>query len=154
MLNSLVSLRDDIFFPLEQQFDKFFRDFFSDRSVLDRVRASGGYPKVDLVQENDEFVVKAAVPGVDPKSLNIEVIPEGLLRISGQTAEEYHSPQNSNFYVRELRMTRFSREFSLPDFIEGDPHAKIKDGLLTLRWKCKPKVPEKSKIRNIKVDIE
>jgi HSP20 family protein len=154
MLPVIASLRDDLFFPLEQQFDKFFRDFFSDRSVLDRTKSSAGYPKVDLVKENNEFVVKAAVPGVDPNGVNVEILPEGILRISGQTSEEYRSPQDSNYYVRELRMTRFSRELSLPDFIEGDPQAKIKDGLLTLRWKCKPKILEQPKVKQIKVDIE
>jgi HSP20 family protein len=154
MIPVLASLRDDVFFPLEQQFDKFFRDFFSDRSVLDRVKSSGGYPKVDMVEENNEFVVKAAVPGVDPKAVNVEVLPEGVLRISGQTSEEFRSPQNSNFYVRELRMTRFSREFSLPDFIEGDPQAKIRDGLLTLKWQCKKKEADQPKVKHIKIDVE
>ncbi len=42
-------------------------------------------------------------------------------------------------YKYELRHSSFERHFQLPDYIEGDPEAKLKDGLLTLKWNLKNK---------------
>lgn len=143
--NGVSRLRDDFFFPVQQHFDKFFEDFFKGAN-LDSITATSGYPKMDVVVEGDEWVVKAALPGVQPENVKVEVIPDHTrktLRISGKMSEQYQSPDDATYYVRELKMSAFQRQLSLPEWVEDDPQATIKDGILRLSWKM-PKTPDAS----------
>jgi HSP20 family protein len=151
--------RSQLFSPFEEVFDRFFDDFFGDRRNLDRVKAVTGYPKIDIVTEGDYWIVKAAIPGVNPTDIKVEIIPQtdsspATLRIGGQMAEEYRSPENANYSMRELHKSSFRRELHLPNFIEGEPEAKVKDGLLTLRWKHKIDQEIKPKVKVIEVKKE
>jgi HSP20 family molecular chaperone IbpA len=144
---------DEFFFPIQTEFDRFFDGFFNDKSVLSRVKGKAGYPKMDIVSEDGKWSIRAAVPGVDPKAIKVEVEPNGdFVRISGEMSEEYRSPEGSKYMVTELHKSRFSREVSIPDFVEGDPEATIKDGIITLTWKANlPKPEEKSQPKLIEV---
>jgi HSP20 family molecular chaperone IbpA len=72
---SLIPRRDDFLFPLEQTFDKFFDDFFSSNN-LDRIKGSGGYPKMDVSLTEDAFLVQVAVPGSTSEDVKVEVTPQ------------------------------------------------------------------------------
>ncbi|CAK9251253.1 unnamed protein product [Sphagnum jensenii] len=141
------NLRNELFFPLEQHFDRFFQDFFNPKEGKSIV--SSGYPKLDAVRTNDEFLVKVAVPGVTLENLKIEVDENNVLQISGEMSSEYKQ-DNSDFYVRELHKSRFSRSLSIPVDVDGDPEALLKDGILQLKWKLHPKVIKKPKLIEVK----
>jgi HSP20 family molecular chaperone IbpA len=133
-------LYDDLFYPLQKEFEKFFDGFFCN-SVLDGLKSKTGYPKLDVSTENGKFIVRAAVPGVSQENVSVEVLPNGIARISGETSSEYKSDK-ANYYVRELHKSNFCRELRLPEGVLGDPEAEIKDGILTVSWKydCPVKV--------------
>jgi HSP20 family molecular chaperone IbpA len=154
--SSLPDLHDRLFPPIDETFERFFNEFFSP-SNLSRTKSNTGYPKVDIGYEGDEYVVKAAVPGVLEEDLDVEIAPssEGreILKISGKTSEEYKSCENASYQVRELCKRNFVREFLLPENLEGDPKASMKDGLLILRWATKPN-EEKSVNRKIPISKE
>jgi HSP20 family protein len=134
--------RDDLFFPLEQGFDDFFNGFFGN-SVLDGVKSGTGYPKLDATIEGEQFVVRAAIPGVKPDDVVVDVLKD-VVRVSGCMSGEYKK-EDASYYVRELHKSKFMREFRLPEDVVGDPIAEIKDGILTLKWKYDAPVVEKPK---------
>jgi len=135
--NALVPRREDFFFPLEQTFNKFFDDFFSsDR--LDTVKGVGGYPKMNAYVHDNELVMHVSVPGLGADNVKLEVTQDNTLVITGKMSEEYSTPKDAKLGWRhELRQSAFERHFKLPDYVEGDPEARLKDGILTLRWKTK-----------------
>ena len=62
---SLIPLRDDLFFPLEQVFDKFYQDFFHNKAAINTVKSNQTYPKMNVYLEDDSFIMKLAVPGLN-----------------------------------------------------------------------------------------
>lgn len=107
----------------------------------------GKTPKVDVIDRDNEVVVKAELPGVDKKDLDISVTRNSVT-IKGSTSHE-EKEEKGNVYRREISCGSYSRTLSLPAEVKEDQaKAKFKDGILELTM---PKV-EKSKRRTIKVE--
>jgi HSP20 family molecular chaperone IbpA len=84
------------------------------------------------------------------QDLNVEQPNANTVRISGQVSEEHRVNNESKYYFREIHKSRFSREIVLPNYIEGEPEAALKDGILTLKWKHNAKKLPKTK----KIDVK
>jgi len=95
-------------------------------------------PVVEFVDAGDNFVLKAQLPGIDPKNVDIQVTREAI-SISGE--RRYENTDEKSGYVRsEFRYGKFHRVLSLPAPIQNDSvQAECKDGILTLTL---PKVTE------------
>ena len=104
-------------------------------------------PKVDVVERDDEVVVRAEVPGVEKKDLDVSV-SENSVTIKGETSHE--TKEEKGDYVRsELSRGTFSRMVSLPGTVDAEKaKATFKDGILELSL---PKV-EKSKRKSVAID--
>lgn len=91
----------------------------------------GRMPKVDVVERDDEVVVRAEVPGVDKRDLDVSVT-ENSVTIRGETSHE--TKEEKGDYVRsELSRGTFSRVVSLPAIVDADQaKAAFKDGILEL----------------------
>jgi len=77
------------------------------------------WPRVDIVEEQDSYVLQADIPGVDKN--DIHVVPErGVLTISGEKKEGLHQGATGGYAYLERRFGRFSRTFSLPDGVDTD----------------------------------
>lgn len=151
MTQRINTQRNNLFHPVQEQFDKFFDSFFSD-SPLNSIKANSSFPKINIF-EKDDLVIMASVSGMKPEDINIEV--EGnVLIISGRMSYEYHAPSDSLIHIRELRSTSFERKITLPDNIVGDPEALLKDGILTLKWKLKKTNQESNLSKKIKIRAE
>lgn len=136
-----LSCRNDFLFPIENHFNKLFDSFFNDANLKgfkDSLKATQGYPKMDILEDDGRLWIKVAVPGMNLEDLKVEVEENGLVTISGKMSEEHNAEDNVTYHVRELRHSQFKRVIQLPDYIEGDPEAGLKEGLLTLSWKIKP----------------
>jgi HSP20 family protein len=104
-------------------------------------------PSVDVVDRENEVVVKAEVPGVDKKDLDISV-GEDSVTIKGETHHE-EKEEKGDYYRREISSGSFSRTVPLPATVDGaKAKANFHDGMLELTI---PKV-EKAKRHNVKVD--
>ena len=150
-LTKMYNKRNDFLGPLTQQFDKFFDEFFSPSS-LHSMKASASFPKLNVSEENDELVIRVAVPGMTAKDIKIEFF-HPTIRISGQMSETYGSPEDATYFVKELKQSYFSRELTLPEYATNDPNTSLKDGLLTLKWK-KPIEKLKDSVKEIKINEE
>lgn len=145
-LSDLSLMRDELFFPVQETFDRFFHDFFGSDSLFDTVKGKGGYPKMELGTQDNCWVVRAAIPGVKEEDLSLEVDESNksmpVLRIQGQMSSEYQTPEGAQYFVRELKKSKFVREVTLPKGLEGEPEVVLKDGILTLKWKLPIAVEE------------
>ena len=109
---------------------RFFTDDLSaalDQSVGRRHRAS----KVDVVQQGNELLVRADVPGVDATDLTVE-ISEDAITISGERKED-RVEENGGVYRVERAYGSFFREIPLPEgAIVDQAKARFKDGVLEI----------------------
>jgi HSP20 family protein len=104
---------------------------------------------VDVVENKDDFVVKASVPGINPDDLDVSYVDD-TLTIKGETKED-KEVNEKQYYLRERRYGSFARSIHLPTKIKGDAiEASYQSGVLTLRL---PKAEEvKPKRIAIKID--
>jgi HSP20 family protein len=88
-------------------------------------------PKVDVVQQGNELVVRADVPGVAADDLTVE-ISEDAFTISGERKED-RVEENGGAYRVERAYGAFFREIRLPEgAIVDQAKARFKDGVLEI----------------------
>jgi len=101
---------------------------------------------IDVVETGDTYVIKAAVPGVDPNDVEISV-EEDVLTIRGEFTKQEESTEE-NYLRREIRSGSFQRQLRLPPTVEPEKaEASFENGLLKLSI---PKKPE-ARARSIKI---
>ncbi|MDH5371185.1 MAG: Hsp20/alpha crystallin family protein, partial [Gammaproteobacteria bacterium] len=100
-----------------------------------------------VIERDGEIVVKAMMPGVEKKDIEISMT-KNTVTISGKTSHE-EKEEKGNYYRHEISKGSYMRTLSLPENVNEDKaKAKFKDGMLELTI---PKM-EVSHRRNIKVD--
>ena len=105
------------------------------------------FPKVDVIDRDAEIVVKAEVPGVDKKDIEVTTT-DNTVTIKGKTSHE-EKEERGDYYRCEISRGSFSRTVALPGEVDGaNAKASFKDGVLELTL---PKLA-KSKRVNIKID--
>lgn len=107
-------------------------------------------PAVDVCDKDDRIEVKAELPGMDEKDINVE-LTNRMLVISGEKKEEREEGEKEgNYYVSERRYGSFKRSIAVPEGIDHDDvDASFKKGVLTVTLKKTPESREK--VKKIKV---
>jgi HSP20 family protein len=114
-------------------FDRFFSEPFFRPSAWERPfwRAEVWAPAIESHVENGNLIVKADLPGIDPKEVSISV-QGNLLTIEGERKHEEKKEKEGYFY-EELAYGKFSRTISLPAGVDADKvKATYKDGVLEI----------------------
>jgi HSP20 family protein len=134
----------DEMMSMRESMDRLFEDFFSRRP-----RTSGPLvwqPALEVYETDHEVVVKAELPGIDPKSVGVTVTAEGLT-IKGEAKAE-HEDMGRNYYRRELRYGAFQRTIALPNEVKSDEtKATFKQGILEV------KIPKAERVRPKTVSV-
>ena len=87
---------------------------------------------VDVVENKDDFIIKASVPGINPDDLDISYADD-TLTIKGEIKSDNEVKENQ-YHLRERRYGSFTRSISLPTKIKGDAiEASYQNGVITLR---------------------
>lgn len=106
---------------------------------------SGGWPRLSLWDEGSQLVLKADVPGLTEKDVQLQ-LTQDVLTVSGERRSD--APEGHSVHRQERLPARFSRSFTLPVKVDGAAiAASLKDGVLTVTM---PKAPE-SQPRQISV---
>ena len=88
-----------------------------------------GYPAVESFRRDDEIVLRAELPGVDPKDLDMTVVDNQLV-IRGEKREE-HRKDDTEVLLREVSYGRFERSFTLPRGVKAEQvNATFVNGVL------------------------
>ncbi len=108
-----------------------FDDFFKLMPV--DLYAEELYPKVDVHEDDKAVYVKAELPGIDEKDLNI-TLKENVLTISGEKKEEKtEGDKRKSYWYCERSFGSFTRTLALPDGIKRDDvNATYKNGVLEI----------------------
>ncbi len=116
---------------LNQYFDQLFRGFSETGDIFEEEGGYCPYPRVESFQHDGSFVVKADLPGVDPKDVHL-TIEQGCLMIEGERKRSKDLEENS-VLEGEVCYGPFRRALSIPDGIKGDQiKAKYHDGILEI----------------------
>jgi HSP20 family protein len=105
-------------------------------------------PSVDIYETENELVLKADIPDVDPKNVGIQ-LENGTLTVKGE--RKFEQEKNGNGFHRiERSYGSFVRAFSLPDTVDPEKvKADYKNGVLTITVAKK----EVAKPRTINVQV-
>ena len=115
---------------LRQAMDRLFEDSFVRRSRILSTIGEAGSPTLDVYQTPNEVVVKAALPGLKPEDVSIDITGE-TLTIKGESKAE-QEVKEENYLYQERRYGAFSRSVVLPSGLKSDKaEAAMKDGVLT-----------------------
>ena len=106
-------------------------------------------PAVDILETENELLLKADLPGVDMKNIDIQ-FENGTLTLKGQR-EFQNEAKRGGYHRIERSYGSFVRYFALPDTVDTDGvRAEFKNGVLTVT------VPKKevAKPRQIRVQVD
>jgi HSP20 family protein len=125
---------DNPFFALHremnQMFDEFFRDL--DLSPLPGGRNWGAFsPSVDVREGETEVTVKAELPGMDEKDIEVS-LTDDVLTIKGKKKAEKEE-KGKDYWHRETSYGAFRRVIPLPEGLNTQKvDARFKNGVLTI----------------------
>ncbi|MCK9519074.1 MAG: Hsp20/alpha crystallin family protein [Dehalococcoidia bacterium] len=129
---------------MDRLFDQSFGRFPMFREAADEL--GGATLGLDVYETGNEYIVKAQLPGVDPKDVDITV-DDDILTIKGEF-EQKDDVTEGQFVRRELRYGSFQRSLRLPPSVEAEKaNAQFEHGMLKLTL---PKKPE-ARARSLKI---
>ena len=123
---------------LHSDLDRIFQRDYGDNDDS-RGAVSDWMPAVDVHENKDSFVLRADLPGVDPKDIDI-TMENGVLTLRGRRQSENSSEERG--YRRVERISgEFFRRFTLPDVADSQSiAAKTNNGVLTVTIAKRPEV--------------
>src|SRR5215210_6902648 len=119
---------------MQQEMNQLFSRFFGEGEQAGNrwVSSSDSYrPRIESAVRDNTLYVKADLPGIDPKDVEVEV--EGnCLTLRGQRKAE-HEGSEAGYRHREVQYGSFMRSFTIPEGVKAeDIHAKYQNGVLEL----------------------
>lgn len=130
---------------LRDEMDRIFENNFNTPRLRRHVRTSWG-PALDLIESDNEFIVRVSVPGINPDALDVTLV-DNVLTIKGERA--YEEPEEEEvFHLRELSYGTFSRSITLPVSVDADDvEANYEHGILTLH------VPKAEEVKPKRIQV-
>jgi HSP20 family protein len=149
----LPAKREDFFDPFvtfRREMDRMFDDFFGNGggALRSYQETQGLTPAIDIDDTDKQMVVKAELPGVTEKDVEVNLAGD-VLTIKGEKKAE-REEENGDSYYMERRFGSFARSIRLPfEVKDEDVEAKFSNGVLTVRL---PKPADMQKqVRRIEV---
>ena len=136
------------FDQMRQEMDRLWESFFEERPRRKMGEEEEWFPSLDVAETKNEIVVKAEVPGMDPKDIDIS-LSNGILTIKGEK-EEKREEEEENYHLVERSHGAFARSIQLPTEVQGNKvNASYKNGVLKI---VLPK-SEEAKSKEIKIKV-
>jgi len=133
-----------------------FREMMSMRRAMDRLIDSTlgeeqrewtlGVP-LDVSENEDAYLLKASLPGVDPNDIDV-TYRDGVLTIKGEIRED-QEVERDQYRIRERRWGSFSRSVQLPAAVKADEiEASYQNGILRLQ------IPKTEEVKPKRIQIK
>lgn len=134
---------------LGDDFDRVVEGFFRPMRWVEEATSESFAPAMDIIERENDFVVRSDLPGVNKSDINVTV-ENGLLTITAERRSEEQQKEGEREIRREVRYGRYARSLRLGTQIdEKGVKASYRDGVLEL---VLPKA-EQVKPRKISVDV-
>ncbi|MGO9171927.1 MAG: Hsp20/alpha crystallin family protein [Rhodomicrobium sp.] len=150
----LPSRYSDQFQTFRTEMDRLFDSFLTGMPSLANLRqafpaAQGLTPAWDVKETEKELVVKADLPGIDEKDIQLTIL-DGVLSLRGEKKSET-TGEHENYHLMERSYGSFHRSIRLPETVDEDKvEASFDKGVLTVTL---PKRPEMVKAQK-KIEIK
>ena len=132
----------------QDRFNRLFNETFSNLVGGEQLSPRAWAPPVDIFETDHDLVMKAELPGIDPKDVEVRV-EDGTLYLKGERKYE-NEVKEENYHRLERSYGTFTRSFTLPNSISTeDIKAEYKDGVLTLTMAKR----EEAKPKTIKINV-
>lgn len=104
-------------------------------------------PRMDLIDREDEFLVRAELPGVTKDDLTVDLTGQ-TLTIKGERRREEKETEGE-YYRAEISRGTFSRSIHLPEEVdEKDIKAEFENGVLEIR------LPKLHKVERRRIEVK
>tara|TARA_B100000287_G_C20198595_1_gene609054 strand:+ start:122 stop:598 length:477 start_codon:yes stop_codon:yes gene_type:complete len=155
--NKLLRYRPHSTTELITPFDSLLNELFNDnfpvltKSFGEDFFVKGSYPKVNVIDNDNDIIIEAAVPGMSKEDITLNV-KDDVLTISGKSNQN-DKYTNGSFLRREIKKSRFERSFALGENLNKEAiTASCNSGILVLTL---PKLqPEDKKVSSYSIPIE
>ena len=122
-----------------------FSDFFDNDWM---VKANASTPAVNVIENETEYKVEVAAPGMTKEDFNIHLDEDNQLVISMEKKDETKD-ENNKYLRREFSYSKFQQSLVLPDDVEKEKiSAAVNHGVLTIEL---PKKSKEEKAQECKV---
>ena len=140
---------------MDRAFERFFDDFgfggAAGRKGLSSSRAMAWTPRIEAFQNEDQFIVRAELPGLKKEDIEVNVT-EDSVTIQGERRQE-EERKEEGFFHSERSYGSFYRTIPLPDGVISDSaKASFRDGVLEVRLQAPPN--EVSRGRRVEIQEE
>jgi len=114
-----------------REMDRLLGDVFAPASAAFERLAVGGYPSLNVWEEDDLLYAEAEVAGMKSEELDISVVGNQLTIKGSRTSA---APEGGTFHRRERSVGEFTRVVTLPVEIDAEKvEANLVDGVLTIK---------------------
>jgi HSP20 family protein len=104
---------------------------------------------LDVIENDDEFVVKADVAGIDPENIDITYTDNNLSIKGEMTQEREEKDEEGRYHLRERRYGTFSRTISMPGSVDVDSiEAETENGVLKIH------LPKKDEVKPRRIEVK
>ena len=113
----------------------FFNDFF-DNGGIERISTKA--PAINVIEDENEYKIEVATPGMTKDDFKVHVNKDGNLVIEMEKKKENEEKKDKKYIRKEFPYTRFHQTLILPENAEKDKiEAKVENGVLKV---CIPKL--------------
>lgn len=149
MVWELTTWRPFEFDRIRREMDRLWDSFLEGRPVRRTEDEREWLPSVDVSETKNDLVIRAELPGLDPKDIDISM-NNGFLTIKGEKKNEKEEKEE-NYHLIERSYGSFTRSVRLPREVQSDKiTASFKNGVLKITL---PK-SEEAKKKEIKIKVE
>ena len=127
-----------------------FNDFF-DNSWMTRTNYTA--PAINVIENEKEYDVELAAPGLDKEDFKVHVDEEGYLHIEMEKKSDNKEGKKHGRYLRrEFSYEKFQQTLLLPDDVECDKiEAKVEKGVLNVRLPKKELIQKPASVKQIDI---
>lgn len=110
-------------------------------------------PAVNVKEDNKQYVMEVAVPGLNKEQVKMSIDKDGYLTLSIENKNEQKDENKKEHYLRrEFSYTSYRQSYALPDNVDADKiEANVADGVLKVVLPKVEKKEEKEDIKHIEV---
>lgn len=128
---------------LRREMDRLWEDFFGPGRRALQPMTETWMPAIDVSESGDKITVKAEVPGMEAKDIEISMVGD-TLTVKGEKKSEKEE-KAENYHMMERSYGSFVRSFRLPAPVNADKiEANYKNGVLTITCPKKEEVKPKA----------